>query len=107
MMLVPCPNCGPRNSADLRYVGESHERPDPSTVSPARWRAYLYWRDNPAGLLRETWYCRSGCRKYFTAIRNTSSNEFENHPLPGAKTGAVDPSFHYVSESRSDLEKPQ
>ncbi|MYK77384.1 MAG: sarcosine oxidase subunit delta, partial [Acidimicrobiaceae bacterium] len=33
MLLVPCPNCGPRNSADLRYGGESHARPDPATAT--------------------------------------------------------------------------
>ncbi len=102
MMLVPCPNCGPRNASDLRYVGESHSRPNPNEVTPQEWRTYLYMQDNPAGLLKETWYCRSGCRQYFTALRNTSTNEFTNHPLPGNKTGAVDPSFHYVSESKSD-----
>ncbi len=101
MMLVPCPNCGPRNSSDLRYVGESHSRPNPNTATPEEWRTYLYMEDNPAGPLKETWYCRSGCRQYFTAVRNTSTNEFENHPLPGAKIGSVDPSFHYVSESKS------
>ena len=54
MLLVPCPNCGPRNSADLRYGGESHARPDPATASPLQWRGYLYLRDNPAGWLRQT-----------------------------------------------------
>lgn len=87
MLLVPCPNCGPRNASDFRYVGESHARPDPATVTPEDWRAYLYLRDNPAGLLRETWYCRSGCRRYFTTERNTATNEFVDAPIPGAKLG--------------------
>ena len=50
MITVPCPWCGPRNSADLRYVGESRPRPDPNAASPAEWRAYLYERRNPARL---------------------------------------------------------
>ncbi len=82
MLVVPCPSCGPRNAADLRYSGESHSRPDPSATSPDEWRAYLYLRDNPAGWLRETWYCRSGCRRWFTLERNTVTNEFRNPPQP-------------------------
>ena len=87
MLIVPCPNCGPRNSADFRYVGESRPRPDPNAASPEEWRAYLYERANPAGILRETWYCRSGCRRYFVLERDTVTNEFTNHPLPVPKTG--------------------
>lgn len=89
MLLVPCPNCGPRNSADLRYGGESHARPDPATASPLEWRDYLYLRHNPAGWLRETWYCRAGCRRWFALERNTATNEFRDPPLPGDKRGGA------------------
>jgi len=87
MLLVPCPHCGPRNATDLRYVGEAHPRPDPGAASIEEWRAYLYLERNPAGWLRETWYCRSGCRRYFTLERNTATNEFRHPPLPGNKVG--------------------
>ena len=88
MLLVPCPHCGPRNSADLHYVGESHgRRPDPNTATADQWRTYLYTKQNPAGWLRETWYCRSGCRRYFKVERNTATNEFRDPPLPGNKIG--------------------
>ena len=86
MLLVPCPNCGPRNSADFRYLGESPARPAPSDVEPEAWREYLYLRDNPAGWLHEMWYCRSGCRRYFTLERHTVTNEFRQSPLPFAKS---------------------
>lgn len=87
MLLVPCPHCGPRNSTDLRYVGESHPRPDPNSASPQQWRSYLYIEDNPADWLRETWYCRLGCRRYFVLERHTGTNEFRNPPIPGTKRG--------------------
>ncbi len=87
MLLVPCPHCGPRNHSDLRYVGESRARPDPNTAAPEVWRSYLYLQDNPAGWLAETWYCRAGCRRYFTLERNTATNEFRNPPMPGNKVG--------------------
>ena len=89
MLLVPCPHCGPRNSADLRHVGESHSRPDPSAATPEEWRAYLYLHDNPAGWVRETWYCRAGCRRYFTLERNTVTNEFREPPRPVGKIGRM------------------
>lgn len=87
MLVVPCPHCGPRNAADLAYKGESHARPDPNTASLEEWRSYLYLEDNPAGWLRETWYCRSGCRQHFVLERNTISNEFRTPPTPASKIG--------------------
>ena len=83
MLLVPCPHCGPRNAADLSYRGESHARPEVATTTPEEWRAYLYLEDNPAGWLRETWYCANGCRRFFTVERHTVSGEFRPPVLPG------------------------
>ena len=85
MLLVPCPHCGPRNSADLLYGGESHTRPDPATTCPTQWRSYLYLRDNPAGWVDETWYCRSGCRRWFTLRRSTVTNQFRTPPVTSHK----------------------
>lgn len=81
MLLVPCPHCGPRNSADLTLVGESEPRPAPGDVSPAAWRAYLYEEENPAGWTRETWYCRLGCGRFFVTERHRGKNRFRNAPL--------------------------
>lgn len=90
MLLIPCPNCGPRNSADLRYVGEAGSRPDPNASSPTAWRHHLYLENNPAGWVHETWYCRAGCRRYFVLERHTVTNEFRDprvldpEPAPSA-----------------------
>ena len=89
MLLVPCPHCGPRNQSDLRLVGESHARPDPNTATREEWGSYLYLRDNPADWLKETWYCRSGCRQFFALERNTATNEFRTPPMPGDKVGTA------------------
>lgn len=85
MLLVPCPNCGPRNHEDMIYVGETTSRPVPDSAS-VEWRSYLYLRDNPAGWLNETWFCQVGCRVYFRLQRHTVTNEFRTAPLPGSKT---------------------
>ena len=84
MLLVPCPYCGPRNSADLTLVGETEPRPDPSATAPEEWRAYLYEEHNPAGWTRETWYCRTGCGRFFVAERHRAGNRFRNPPLGDA-----------------------
>ena len=90
MLLVPCPHCGPRNSADLTLVGECTARPDPSDVTPAAWRAYLYEEENPGGWTRETWYCRAGCGRFFVTERHRAENRFRNPPLAGAGGGPED-----------------
>jgi|DEB0MinimDraft_10_1074344.scaffolds.fasta_scaffold00028_16 sarcosine oxidase subunit delta len=85
MLLVPCPVCGPKNAAELTYRGETHSRPDPNQATPEEWRSYLYLRDNPAGWLREGWFCSSGCRTFFTLERNTTTGELREPLLPGNK----------------------
>jgi heterotetrameric sarcosine oxidase delta subunit len=85
MKLIPCPLCGPRNASDFRYVGESRPRPEPETASRADWRANLYLRENPAGWITETWYCRSGCRRYFVLERNTVTGAIRSSRLPAAQ----------------------
>jgi heterotetrameric sarcosine oxidase delta subunit len=76
MIQIRCPWCGPRGAAEFHYAGEVTVRPDPASVTPRQWRAYLYFPANPLGQVRETWYHRAGCRRYFTADRDTSSNQF-------------------------------
>jgi sarcosine oxidase subunit delta len=44
-------------------------------VTPQEWRDYLYFPANPCGPVVETWYHRMGCRRFFTAERDTATNE--------------------------------
>ena len=72
--VLNCPNCGPREVTDFGFGGELSVRP----TSPPTFRelnAYNYFRRNAAGVQREWWYHRSGCRAWFIAERNTSTNE--------------------------------
>ena len=86
MIVVPCPYCGPRNSAEFRWVGESVPQPDPNSATPEQWRSFLYLRRNPAGWTVETWYHRAGCRQYFTVERHTVTNEVRGSRLPQAQS---------------------
>ena len=75
MITLPCPWCGPRNSQEFAYGGETAARPDPETTSPETWRRYLYEHTNPCGWVDENWYHRAGCRRYLKVRRHTLTNE--------------------------------
>jgi heterotetrameric sarcosine oxidase delta subunit len=77
MLLIECPNCGPRNASEYRYGGEVHKRPDPDSASQAEWTGYVYLRDNPLGVVREWWYHRAGCGLWFIAERHTKTHVVE------------------------------
>ena len=90
MIQLSCPWCGIRNVAEFGYAGEAVRRPDPATATPGQWRDYLYFRRNPRGWVRESWYHRAGCRRYFRLDRDTVSNE--TRPADGPDpAGSTDP----------------
>ena len=72
-LLVPCPDCGPREVGEFSYGGETNKRPqsDGSTEELAR---YLFFRTNAAGPQVEWWYHRDGCQQWFLARRDTRTN---------------------------------
>ena len=79
--LLTCPTCGVREVTDFGYGGEINPRPqgDPSF---RELNAYNYFRTNTAGVQREWWFHRSGCRAWFYAERDTTSNEVLKTELP-------------------------
>ncbi|MES5820582.1 sarcosine oxidase subunit alpha family protein [Streptomyces sp. RG80] len=77
MLLIPCPWCGPRDEAEFHYGGQAHVAypPDPASLSDEDWARYLFFRDNPKGPFAERWSHAAGCRRWFNAVRDTSTNE--------------------------------
>ncbi|MCM2423959.1 sarcosine oxidase subunit delta [Streptomyces sp. RKAG293] len=78
MLLIPCPWCGPRDEAEFHYGGQAHlaHPEDPSALTDEQWARYLFFRDNPKGPFAERWMHSAGCRRWFNAVRDTSTNEF-------------------------------
>lgn len=74
MILLECPNCGARNVTEFRYGGEVQKRPPPDP-DLGDWTRYLYTRRNPLGTLREWWFHRFGCRRWFVAERHTKQHD--------------------------------
>jgi heterotetrameric sarcosine oxidase delta subunit len=79
--VLSCPNCGAREVTDFACGGEVAARP---AEKPAfrELNAYVYFRRNVAGVQREWWYHRSGCRAWFLAERDTRTNEVLWTALP-------------------------
>ena len=81
--LLVCPNCGPRDVNEFGCAGEVTTRPAPA--APFReLTSYLYFRRNVAGVQREWWYHRLGCRAWFQAERDTRTNEVQRTFFAGS-----------------------
>jgi heterotetrameric sarcosine oxidase delta subunit len=72
--LLTCPNCGVREVTDFGFGGEVSSRPR-SRPTFRELNTYNYFRRNVAGVQREWWFHRSGCRAWFIAERDTRTNE--------------------------------
>jgi heterotetrameric sarcosine oxidase delta subunit len=79
--LLTCPNCGVREVTDFGFGGEASSRPT-ERPSERELNAYNYFRRNVAGVQREWWTHRSGCRAWFLAERDTRTNEVHWTALP-------------------------
>ena len=74
MLILTCPNCGPRSVSEYRFGGEYNPRPrDPRSCGDAGWADYLYLRDNKVGVQTEWWYHNAGCGLWFLAERHTKT----------------------------------
>jgi heterotetrameric sarcosine oxidase delta subunit len=71
--LLTCPNCGVREVTDFGFGGETSPRPD-ERPSERDLNTFNYFRRNVAGVQREWWVHRSGCRAWFLAERDTRTN---------------------------------
>ena len=78
---LTCPHCGPREVTDFGFGGEANSRPE-GLVSLRELGRYNYFRRNVAGVQREWWFHRSGCRAWFIAERDTRTNEVLSVSLP-------------------------
>ena len=79
MLLIECPYCGPRNETEYHYGGEAHVAypEDPHQLSDKEWAEYLFYRNNPKGLLMERWAHSTGCRRWFNVVRDTATYEIQ------------------------------
>ncbi len=82
--LLDCPNCGKRSVYEFQFGGEVRSRP--AGGAPREdWTSYIYWRNNSAGVQKEWWNHKMGCRLWFYAERNTTTNEVIASYLPAGE----------------------
>ncbi len=113
MLLITCPWCGQRDQSEFSYGGEAHiARPANSEkMSDDEWADYVFMRNNPKGVWAERWMHASGCRKWFNAIRDTSTDRFlavykPGEPRPDVSVpGLATPSGEPVIGSGNDAAK--
>jgi methylglutamate dehydrogenase subunit B len=76
-MRISCPFCGARDAHEFSYLGDATlTRPDPGAPNAAdAFHAYVYLRDNPAGVHRELWYHANGCRRWVVVARDTLTHD--------------------------------
>jgi sarcosine oxidase subunit delta len=86
--VLTCPHCGVREVTDFAFGGEVSRRPH-SEPSFRELCEYNYFRRNVAGVQREWWYHRSGCRTWFQAERDTRTNAVLRVGLPGDLDASV------------------
>ncbi|MEV7636729.1 sarcosine oxidase subunit delta [Pseudarthrobacter enclensis] len=87
MLLIPCPNCGPRDETEFHYGGQAHVAypENPNELSDTEWSRYLFYRENPKGIFAERWVHSTGCRQWFNMLRDTVSYDIKAIYPMGAK----------------------
>jgi sarcosine oxidase subunit delta len=91
---LTCPNCGAREVTDFGFGGEALQRPQSRPATLRELGGYIYFRRNVAGLQREWWVHRSGCKAWFLAERDTRTNAVlwtalpRDAPPPAAREAA-------------------
>lgn len=86
MLLINCPNCGPRPETEFRCGGQAHiARPEkPADIGDQDWTEYLFFRANPRGVHAERWVHQHGCGRWFNALRDTVTDRFVETYAMGA-----------------------
>ena len=74
MLLIPCPNCGPRDESEFDYGGRAVALP-PLDASPADWHQALHLGADSEHHVDEHWYHAAGCECWIRVNRDLCSHE--------------------------------
>jgi sarcosine oxidase, subunit delta len=75
MLRIPCPYCGTRDESEFAFGGPSHVERPLFEADDATWCAYLFERENPAGVHFERWCHTYGCARWFNVARSTVTHK--------------------------------
>ncbi|MFP3580213.1 sarcosine oxidase subunit delta [Arthrobacter sp. fls2-241-R2A-200] len=119
MLLISCPNCGPRDETEFHYGGQAHIAypENPNDLSDREWAEYLFYRENTKGTFAERWVHSTGCRQWFNMLRDTVSYDIHaiyamgqprpDYPAdqasaPGLAPGAATPASSATTPTSSE-----
>jgi sarcosine oxidase subunit delta len=91
-MLINHPLLGLRDAEEFTYLGDAKllNRPDAtSDTAEEEFAAYVFERENPAGLHRELWFHEYGDRSWIVVTRNTLTHEIVSTELASIATKTV------------------
>lgn len=77
MLRIACPYCGERDYTEFVYGGDAGAARPRRVLETTdqQWKAFLYQRDNPAGVHMEYWQHSYGCRLWLKVIRDTVTHD--------------------------------
>jgi heterotetrameric sarcosine oxidase delta subunit len=70
-----CPNCGERAASEFAFGGEAIPFPFAGSETLEENYERVWLRANTRGVQNEEWFHSAGCRRWFTAVRDTATNE--------------------------------
>jgi heterotetrameric sarcosine oxidase delta subunit len=77
MHALACPTCGRRPLDEFVFGGERRTTPSAIADPDARDFDEVWIFDNPNGPTTERWFHAAGCRRWLTAVRDTSVDRVE------------------------------
>jgi heterotetrameric sarcosine oxidase delta subunit len=80
-MIIPCPYCGERDSAEFTYRGDASPVRPAADAGEAAFIEYVYMRSNPAAEILEHWYHAQGCRSWLLVKRDTRTHVISDATL--------------------------
>ena len=87
-MRITCPDCGPRDVSEFRYVGDATRRFPALDAGQAEWASFVWDRENPRGAHAEHWQHQHGCRQFLRVVRDTATHEIASVEIVGPEPAA-------------------
>ena len=108
MLLISCPNCGPRDETEFHYGGQAHIAypENPNELSDREWAEYLFYRENTKGTFAERWVHSTGCRQWFNMLRDTVSYDIHSIYAMGQQRPDLQASAAAGTTPRSEPNQP-
>ncbi|MCP1411206.1 sarcosine oxidase subunit delta [Paenarthrobacter sp. A20] len=108
MLLISCPNCGPRDETEFHYGGQAHVAypESPNDLTDREWAEYLFYRENTKGTFAERWVHSTGCRQWFNMLRDTVSYEIHSIYGMGQPRPELQASVASAGTSKSEPSQP-